>query len=796
MLAATLGLAACGLALATGLTVNTNQLDMIDPALPEVVDAMRLNDMVGGVGTLMVALRGGDPARLKAAADDLGRALEADPRVRRVIWKLPAGFVRERAAMFLKTEDLQEVRKRGNAWIRDAIKRASPLFFELRRTEPLKFEVDDILARYATVGKKRIADDYYASADGRMLLLLVKPIWHPDELGRTGELVAHIRSLLAQERGGLRFVEDYEPTPPAVGAGVVEFGFSGRYQTNYDDSFLMKASLPPITLYALGGVFLVLLAFFGRRIGSVAIMLGSLGLGMALAFGFARVAVGQLNMITMILGGILTGLGVDFGIHLLVRLRDELSGGAALPDAVRTTVEQAGLASLVSAVGTGAAFGSLLMSDFAGFSDFGLLSGVGVVLIGGAVYAATPASLLLLDRRFPGLALRLIRPTRGPAPADSDRSARRIPRPGLLLVLALGLAAVLASGVPQARFSYDNRLLNVEDQPSILLQDEVAERMGLASDPAAVFTPTLEASGQVQALLRSDPDRFSTVGDVVSIHDFLPPAHQQRANSEVLGQWRAELADIDRSALPPEVAGHWDEATKWLHARPFTYDDLPTLVRELFTHDPGAKPDNHGFLTLVYPVKDFWDTREMMKFTDQTRALEVPAGTFRTAGAPMLFSKLCRIVLHDGKATVGLTALLLLLILAIDLRRPVDVALTCVPLAIGFAVMLGVAARLDVPLNYMNLVTFPVILGYGVSHGVYLVHRFREGASAYEAVTSVGKAVACSTLTTIAAWAALLAASHGGLHSIGVMACIGMLSTLTVTMTVMPPLLQLLDDRR
>ena len=95
----------------------------------------------------------------------------------------------------------------------------------------------------------------------------------------------------------------------------------------------------------------------------------------------------------------------------------------------------------------------------------------------------------------------------------------------------------------------------------------------------------------------------------------------------------------------------------------------------------------------------------------------------------------------------------------------------------------------------MNLVVFPIILGYGVSHGVYLLHRFREGASPRHALLSVGRAVACSTLTTLAGWSALLIASHKGLQSMGVLACAGMGSTLLISLTLMPAILEYMRPR-
>jgi hypothetical protein len=139
---------------------------------------------------------------------------------------------------------------------------------------------------------------------------------------------------------------------------------------------------------------------------------------------------------------------------------------------------------------------------------------------------------------------------------------------------------------------------------------------------------------------------------------------------------------------------------------------------------------------------------------------------------------------------------MLLGILLLDLRSLSATLIALVPLVLGLGVMFGAMSLFGFQLNFMNIVVLPIVLGYSLSHGVYLIHRFREGTSPRQALRSVGRAVACSTLTTLAGWAALLFAGHRGLKSMGILACVGMTAVLLVSFTIMPALLQLLHDRR
>ena len=816
-LSLTLALAAASVALALTLRVNTNQLEMISATSRQVRDIHRVTDMIGGAGQLTVALRGARPEALKAAAVDLAEHLRRDEgeRVREASYQLPTAFLLERAALFMETPDLEELRRRVRTKLADAKRRADPFFFEIEPTPPVELKVDDLLSKYGRVGKKRVSDDFYLSVGegssetpGAMVLVQVKPRWDSNELERTGALVADIRAWLsgralrAGGEGALRFVEDYSPAPSADPL-VVEFGFTGTYQTNYDDSFQIKDSLAPVSVWAFAGVLLTLLLFFGRHIFAVALVLSGLLIGLAVTFGWAALTIGELNMITSILGGILMGLGIDFGIHLLYRFREELARHERLEEALAVTLRGAGVASLVSGLGTAAAFASLMLSDFKGFSQFGFLAGSGVFLIGAVMYVWVPAMVMWVERGAPGRARRWLGAGEVSAQegaAQAGGAARGLPRAGLIAAVSGGLALALSSLAPNAPFEYNTRALMVEGIPSVRLQDEVAARFSLGSDPVAIYTPTREAAREVfehlRARLPSAPRAegvlpLDTLDQVVGLDSFLPPRAQQERNAEVLAAWRAELSAVDPARLPEEVRARWPEVQRALSAAPFTLGDLPALYREPFESLPSARPENAGFLTFVYAGVDLWDGLSMLRFAEQVEEVRVESGVYHAAGMPILFSQLTQMILRDGKLTVLWTSLLLLVILALDLRRPRDVLAALAPLLLGVGSMLGVMSLIGAHLNLMNIVVFPIIIGYGVSHGVYLLHRVREGATPREALSSVGRAVACSTLTTLAGWAALLAAPHKGLQSMGTLACVGMLASLLVSFTLMPALLEL-----
>jgi hypothetical protein len=816
------------------LTINSNQLDLISQDLPEVKDVKRVIDMVGGSGYLMMGLRGEDEATLKKVADDIAAGLMADKEnVRFITYKVPVEFVQQQMGLFIKTEDLAEGKRRIMAWLKDQLRRNNPFFIEIQKTEPVKLEMQDLVDKYSSVGKKSIRDDYYISKDRKMMLILIKPMWDSNQLAKTKVYVEKLRKDLAaysksEKAGGVEVVEDYDKMGDKK---LVAYGFTGSYKTAVDDSYAIEESLEPVSLLAFAAIFLITILAFRKFVPTLIVSVGTV-LGTIITMGFTYITVGELNMITSILGALLLGFGIDYGLHFIFRTRLELGQGKPYDQAIQDAVVNAGRPALVSAVVTSGSFFVLMVSEFRGFSQFGFLAGCGTFIIGVLLFAWSPALLAIAGRINPELPKKLIGEMKPPATQNATTGKElRIPKPGLMLAISTVIVAILCFfAVPWSdvdvptdkpasfadrikagiRFNYNSRALIPEGQSSVKLQDEISQRFDMSADPIAVYTKTLEETKAVYDELThpKNKEKYSNIDQVVSIYTFVPPPETAAANAKILQEWQEELKDIDVAALPPEAQEKAALFMKMLQARPYDVHGVPEVYASQFRHLPETKPENHGYLTFIYPSVDLWDGKKMLTFVDQTMNIPTPevkdaqgnviaeAQVRRAAGAAPLFARLARIVLGDGQLTVLLVTLWILVMHFLDFRNVKLALASVIPLTVGLAMMLGLMTMFDLHLNFMNIIILPILLGFGVSHGLYLLHRFLEGTSPVVALRSVGAAVASSTLTTAAGFAALMAASHNGLKSMGIVACIGLITTLVVSFTVLAAVMQVLWDRQ
>lgn len=112
---------------------------------------------------------------IKKASDILNeRLLKEKKFVQYISYRYNVSFLQDRLSLFLKTEDLIEVRKRVKRKIDEEVERANPFFIKLSNEE-YNPDFNDILSKYQKLAKRDIFDEYNISPDKGMLIFLIKP---------------------------------------------------------------------------------------------------------------------------------------------------------------------------------------------------------------------------------------------------------------------------------------------------------------------------------------------------------------------------------------------------------------------------------------------------------------------------------------------------------------------------------------------------------------------------------------------------------------------------------------------
>jgi len=168
----------------------------------------------------------------------------------------------------------------------------------------------------------------------------------------------------------------------------------------YFQSELVKMQQREVAVSTLVAGTLVTLILFliYRRWRGVMVAMLSIALGLLLFFGLLSLLGRELNAMAALYPVLMVIVGTSDVVHLMTKYVDELRKGKAKPDALRITVREIGLATLLTSATTAIGFATLLTSRVEPIRDFGLNAGIGVLVAYITVVTFTMALLTLFDQ--------------------------------------------------------------------------------------------------------------------------------------------------------------------------------------------------------------------------------------------------------------------------------------------------------------------------------------------------------------------------------------------------------------
>ena len=434
------------------LTINYNQLELIPQDLPSVLATKRMFKLAGGYGNLFIALRGKDVPQMKRVADDLTAEIKKIPEVRSATCRQDVSFLRDHLAYYIDIDDLNEafslMRKKIRALTREKLGMKSG---DTETDEELK----KLVEKYRNVNSKFVDDEYNIDPAREMILIVIQANGIPNDLDFSKKLLSDVSSVIEQynkgnPRGAKLKEKDGDGLAPEA---TITYGMTGEYKIAYDDSTHMKNALKPTSIVAFAGILLYLIILF-RRPMQIILLMTTLVMSIVMTFGFTRITLGELNTITAILGGILMGFGIDFGIHFMYRFRDEYSHRGDIYESLRQTILHTGLSSLISAATSSASLFVLVLAAFKGFSHFGLIAGAGILIIAIMMYTFLPVAILLLNRYWPNFTKSLV--VNYKKIDDADHLNKPYPFASWILAASLILTIGLAYFATRIEFDYDS----------------------------------------------------------------------------------------------------------------------------------------------------------------------------------------------------------------------------------------------------------------------------------------------------------------------------------------------------
>lgn len=585
------------------------------------------------------------------------------------------------------------------------------------------------------------------------------------------------------------------------------------------------------------GAMLVTLWFATRSLRLVGAIVVTITLGLVITLAAGLLTVGRLNLISIAFVPLFVGLGVDFGIQICVRFNHErLQGpeiGAKPVDAALCDAAAAlGLPLLLAAGAVFLGFGAFLPTAYIGIAELGMIAGIGMVIAFVASITLLPALVVLMRPPAP------TREVGFAALAPADRwLARR--RKAVLWGFAASMALSIAL-MPLVVFDFNPMDLRDPDAPAMRTladlthdPDRTPNTIGVLAKDHAEALRLAQALGrlpEVRQVITLDsfvpadqPGKLAAILDAsllldVSINPFDPaaaPADDAAAPADdaaLVGTLQAlaerlartvaahpgagadqaqRLADglgrlargtpAQRTTLDTALARPLgvmlDQTRAMLQAAPVDQGTLPAdLVRDWRTPDGRYRLD-------VYPAGNANDNVVMQRFRAAVGKLTpnvsgLPVATQAAAGT------IAGAFVEAGVIAFALVSLLLFAVL----RNAREVMFTLAPVVLSIFLTLGTCVVIGQPINFANIIAFPLLFGVGVAFHIYFVMAWRGGATDL-LQSSLARAVLFSALATGTAFGSLWLSDHPGTASMGKILSISLIWTLICALVFEPALL-------
>lgn len=831
---------------------------------------------------MVVIVEDGTDAERRAFIDDLEKALKAEPETFSYVFgKTELSFVRSHALQYVDVDTLAEMAESlgKNLPLIKGIASASS-FAELAKAVPasdMQFQDDkDVIATLPVVNAaldqlidcvktrghykfvspiikgagsneeglpEEIAQGsiaiYNTLSKGRIYLLLARPVY-PE----------NVPSDKAIEKSVLRMREILETMQRAHPKVLVSL--TGELVLDVDEGLVSTSDSYNATVISLVLVTLVF-AWAFREFYRPLMAVFTLILGVGWTMGFTTLAVGHLNLLTVTFCTILIGLGIDFGIHFIYRYDEERVAGLASLEAMQATLSGAGRENLTGALSTAIAFWVLILTDFIGIAELGIIAGTGIMLCYLAMALVLP-SLLFIQERFKG-----------------DKAVTGISSYKILASLEsmwlkkAGLVVVLCSlftiwCIWEARtVRYDYNLLNLQSEGLESVRAELhlinsssyslLNGITLAANPPEAGRymelykkmPGVSAVESVCELIPSDfKSKQPLLTEIKRFMEQVPAPKpyrkpdEGRASSEMIAMGRSikkaekmvrsELHRLERHpdqkirSQASDCEKKMDELFEMLGSmgpgaiqecigvfERDIFTDIYNLVSLLKEQQDGPPLDikdipevlrsrevgRGGLIQVrVFPSENVWERSAQEKFVRNMQKIDPQA-----VGMPIMAYYDTQELRHSNEIA-GVYALAAIWVLLFLHFRKVKITLLALfPKVIGIIWMVGIMGYCGVDFNSANFLALPLILGIGLVFGVHVVHRSCEEGGDGIFGHSTGPAIAMSGLTTMIGFGSLIIARHHGVSSLGFIMTAGVGANLLTSVVFLPALMTYLKKR-
>ncbi|MGR3318816.1 MAG: MMPL family transporter [Candidatus Anammoxibacter sp.] len=630
-------------------------------------------------------------------------------------------------------------------------------------------------------------EGYLTTKEGKFYFIFVNPVQDKQDFAQAVDQIKRLRS----------HIKKLKSKYPGVSAGVTGSAALSSDEMISSKNDTIKASFISIT----GVAILLIISLKGFVFPLSAVF--TLIISVCLSIGFTTLTVGHLNVLSVVFTTILIGLGIDFGIHFIMRYQEEMAAENNVLAAITKSVNRTGKGIIAGAITTSFAFMATMLADFKGIAELGFIAGTGIIICLIVTMTLLPSIIIIIEqlktkrRKFTGkTALKksvfhysISKVTIHPV------LDLLLKKPKVLIGFTIASILISIFLMKDVRFDYNILNLQADGVESVDYEKKIIEYSDRSALYGAVVVDTFDEILPMKKKLESLPSV-----DIVNSIDSLIPDHQDE-KLNIIQEIPALFSDITftqetsapinlsnlsnilnkiylkigKDANRVKIFGDKTVTESYVTVRKLISDfnhlakiDENNLMeqnlneyqnilfadfnKKLTSFAEAIMPDKIDVDNIPEPFKERFIGKTGKYFLQVFPKINIyergAMDKFTTdiwsidpnATGPAITSGESSRLMKKGYVMGGLYAFIAIIIfICLSFKSFRYTLLAIVPLTVGAIWTLAIMGIFNLQFNLANLIILPLIIGIGVDNGIHIVHRFKDDIVNGNAVSPVYK---------------------------------------------------------
>ncbi|MGR3179144.1 MAG: MMPL family transporter [Candidatus Anammoxibacter sp.] len=631
------------------------------------------------------------------------------------------------------------------------------------------------------------SEGYLTTKKEKFYFIFVNPVEDKQDFAQAVDQIKLLRN----------HIKELELKYPGVSAGV-----TGSAALSSDEMISSKDDTIKASFISIIGVAILLIISLKGFVFPLSAVF-TLIISVCLSIGFTTLTVGHLNVLSVVFTTILIGLGIDFGIHFIMRYQEEMAMEDNVLSAIAKSINRTGKGIIAGAITTSFAFMATMLADFKGIAELGFIAGTGIIICLIVTMTLLPSMIIMFER----LKAKMWKLTGKTALKKSvyHYSISKVtihPVLDLLLkkpkvLIGFTIASLLISIFLMKDVGFDYNILNLQADgvESVDYEKKIIEYSDRSALYGAVVVDTFDEISAMKERLEALP----SVDVVNSIDSIIPDNQDEKLN--IIQEIPALFSDITftqetctpvdlphlsntlnkiylkigKDANGVRISGDKTDTESYIKIRKLISDFnhlaktgdnnlleqnlneyqnvlFADFNKKLISFAEAIMPDKIDVDNIPEPFKErfigktgkyFLQVFPKINIYERGAMDKFTADIWSVdpnATGPAITSGESSRLMKKGYVMGGIYAFIAIIIfIYLSFKNIRFTLLAIVPLTVGAIWTLAIMGIFNLQFNLANLIILPLIIGIGVDNGIHIVHRYSDDIGNGNAVSPVYK---------------------------------------------------------